>query len=135
MVGEKLICNDCEHKGLAFDETHTTMHTLVRVSESVDETEMTVEDRLQLVEEELAKMREILTKLVEKSTEGSLSDPLTKGDLQAAVIETESAQSEAESDTGSAQSGEESVQSDAESAQSDAEPVQSDVESDPAEDA
>ena len=109
MVGEKLICNDCEHKGLAFDETHTTMHTLVRVSERVEETEITVEDRLQLVEEELAKIRQILTKFVERGTEGSPSDPLTKGDLQAAVIEAESVQSDAES-------------------------VQSDVESGPAED-
>ena len=82
MVGKKLICNDCEHKGLAFDETHTTMHTLVRVSGRVEETTVRVEDRLQLVEEELAKMREILTKLVEKGTEGSPCDPLTKATFQ-----------------------------------------------------
>ena len=125
MAGEKFICDDCEHKGLAFDETHTTMHTLVRVSEKVEEEEISVEDRLQLVEHELTKIRHILTKLVEKGSEGSPGDPLTKGDLQAAVIEAESVQSEAEF----AQPGTESVQSDAESAQSEAESVQSEPES------
>lgn len=87
------------------------MHTLVRVSEKVEEKELSVEERLQLVEdelakirrlhveEELAKIRQLLAKLVDKGTEGSPSDPLTKGDLQAAVIEAESVQLEEESRT------------------------------------
>jgi len=79
---------------LAFNETHTKMHTLVRVSEKVEEEELSMEERLRLVEDELTKMGELLAQLVKKSLEGSPSDPLTKGDLQAAVIETESAQPE-----------------------------------------
>jgi len=45
-----------------------------------------MEERMELVEDELAKVRQTLAKLVEKSTEGSQSEPLTKGDLQAAAI-------------------------------------------------
>lgn len=63
------------------------MHTLVRVSEKDEEKEISVEERLRLVEDELARMGQLLARLVEKSTEGSPSDPLTKDDLQAAVIE------------------------------------------------
>ena len=100
MTGEKFICDDCENKGLAFNETHTKIHTIVRVSEKVEEEELSVEERLQLVESELTKMRQLLAKLVEKGAEGSPGDPLTKGDLQAAVIEAEeSIQSEGESET------------------------------------
>ena len=80
------------------------MHTLVWVSEKVEGKELSVEERLRLVEDELAKIkqifsgdelakirqlfngdeltkiRQLLTKLVEKGTEGSSGDPLTKGD-------------------------------------------------------
>ena len=103
MTGEIFICENCEHRGLAFDETHTKTHTLVRISEKVEEKELSVEERLRLVEDELtkisrlhvedelAKIRQLLAKLVEKGTGGSPGDPLTKGDLQAAAIEAESA--------------------------------------------
>jgi hypothetical protein len=74
------------------------MHTLVRVPETVEEKELSMEERLRLVEAELTKMRLLLAKLVEKGTEGSPSDPLTKGDLQAA-IEAGSVQPEEESGT------------------------------------
>jgi len=65
------------------------MHTLVRVSKKVEEKESSVEERLRLVEGELAKMGQLLSQLVKKITEWSPGDPLTKGDLQAAVIEAE----------------------------------------------
>ena len=87
MAGEKFICDGCEHEELAFNETHTNMHTLVRVSEKVEEKVLSMEERLQLVEGELTKMRQLLAMLVEKSTQGSPGDPLTKGDLKAAAIE------------------------------------------------
>jgi len=70
------------------------MHTVVRISEKVEK-ELSMEERLQHVEEELGKMRQILSNLVEKGMGGSPSDPLTKGGpsgLQAAVIEAESTQ-------------------------------------------
>jgi len=98
-AGEKFICDNCEHKGLAFNETHTTMHTLVRVSEKVEEKVLSMEERLQLVEGELTKMSQLLAMLVGKSTEGSPGDPLTKGDLRAAAIEVQSTQLEEESGT------------------------------------
>lgn len=63
------------------------MHTIVRVAEKVEETELSMEDRLRHVEDELGRMRQLLTRLVEKGLEGSPSDPLTKGDLQMAVAE------------------------------------------------
>jgi len=58
-----------------------------------------MEERLQLVEDELAKVGQLLAQLVKKSTEGSPEDPLTKGDIQAAVIEAECVQPEEESGT------------------------------------
>ncbi|KAF9648615.1 hypothetical protein BDM02DRAFT_3187035 [Thelephora ganbajun] len=79
-TGEKFICDDCENEQLAFDEVHTKMHTLVRVSEKVEEKEVSVEERLRLVESELAKMRQLLAKLIEKVTEGSRGEPLANGD-------------------------------------------------------
>ena len=105
------------------------MHTLVRVSEKVEEEELSVEERLRLVEDELTKMGELLAQLVKTSTEGSPSDPITKGDIQAAVIEAESAQPETES----AQPEEESAQSEEESAQSEEEAAQSEEEAETAE--
>ena len=74
------------------------MHTLVRVPETVEEKELSMEERLRLVEAELTRMRQLLAKLVEKGTEGSPSDPLTKGDLQEA-IEAGSVQPEEEPGT------------------------------------
>ena len=53
------------------------------------EKERSAEERLQFLEEKLGKIEQILGKLVEGGNE-----PLTKGDLRAAVIEVESAQSE-----------------------------------------
>lgn len=93
-TGEKFICDNCEHKGLAFNETHTKMHTLVRVSEQVEETEVSMEDRLHLVEDELMKMRELLTKLIEMGAGASPTKPLTMGDLQAAAAEVACVQSD-----------------------------------------
>jgi len=72
------------------------MHTLVRVSETVEEEELSIEERLRLVEDELTKMRELLAQLVRRSTEGSPSDPLAEGGLQAAAVEVESPQPEGE---------------------------------------
>ena len=69
-AGEKLICDSCEHKQLAFDDEHTKMHTIVRVSEKVEENALSMEERLRLVEGELGKMRQLLAKLVEKGSGG-----------------------------------------------------------------
>jgi len=85
---EKFICADCEHKCLAFNDTHTKKHTLVRVIQKVEESKVSTEERLKALEgqlgsvqEELSKMRQLFSKLFEKGTEGSPSDPLTKGDV------------------------------------------------------
>ena len=95
-TGERFICDDCEGKQAAFDPDpdtpHTRLHTIVRVSEKVEEKEFTIEERLKLLEDELGRMRQLLAKLVERGAEGSSIYPLTKGDLQAAVAEIESAQ-------------------------------------------
>ena len=101
MGEDEFICDKCEYKGLAFNKTHTKMHTIVRVSEKVEEKELSVEERLRLVEDELAKIRQLfvgdeltkirqlLAKLAENGDERSPDDPLTKGDLQVAAIEVE----------------------------------------------
>lgn len=94
-VEGRFICADCEYKGLAFNETHTKKHTLVRVVQKVEESKVSTEERLKAVEGhlesvegELLKVRQLLSKLFEKGAEGSPSDPLTKGDiLDAAMVE------------------------------------------------
>ena len=78
------------------------MHTIVRISISEeDEKELSTQERLGLVEDELAKMRQNLVevtktvtemkqtlgKLVERSGEWSQSGLVTKGDLQTAANE------------------------------------------------
>ena len=85
---DKFICADCEYKGLAFNDTHTKKHTLVRVTRKVEESKVSTEERLKALEgqlgsvqEELSKMRQLFSKLFEKGAEGSPSDPLTKGDV------------------------------------------------------
>ena len=93
-IEEKFICADCEHKCLAFNDTHTKKHTLVRVIKKVEESKVSTEERLKTLEgqlgsvqEELSKMRQLFEKLFEKGAEGSPSDPLTKGDvLDAAAV-------------------------------------------------
>ena len=76
------------------------MHTIVRVSEKVEEVELSTEERLRLVEDKLGKMTQLLAKLVEKGLEGSPSDPFTKGDVQVAVVGTGSARLVAEEEAG-----------------------------------
>ena len=108
MGEDEFICDNCEYKGLAFNKTHTKMHTVVRVSEKVEEKELSVEERLRLVEDELAKIRQLfvgdelpkirklLAKLAENGEERSPGGPLKKGVLQVAAMEVESSQSEEE---------------------------------------
>lgn len=91
---EKFICADCEHNCLAFNEIHTKKHTLVRVFQKVEESKVSTEERLKAFEErlgsvqdELLKMRQLLSKLFEKGVEGS---PLTKGDVLDAVTAEQS---------------------------------------------
>jgi len=108
-VEERFICADCEHKRIAFNDTHTKKHTLVRVVRKVEESRVSTEERLKAVEEqlgsvkgqlgslegqlgsvqeELSKIRQLFLKLFEKGTEGFPGDPLTKGDvLDAAMAE------------------------------------------------
>ena len=115
-----MICDDCEYKNLALSETHTEMHTVVRITEG--ETEHSTEARLQILEDKLAKteetlankltkideerlqsledklakteeilgsrlakIEEMLTKLMEKSTDGSRGDPPTRGGPHAEI--------------------------------------------------
>jgi hypothetical protein len=52
----------------------------------VEERLKAVEGHLGSVQEELSKMRQLLSKLFEKGAEGSPSDPLTKGDILDAVM-------------------------------------------------
>jgi len=63
-----LICDNCESKDLAFNTTHTKMHTLVRVSDKGKEKDLPMEERLRIVEDELTRMRKLLAKLVRKGT-------------------------------------------------------------------
>lgn len=46
------------------------MHTMVRVSERVEEMDLSTEERLRIVEDKLGKMMGILEELVEKSAKG-----------------------------------------------------------------
>lgn len=82
------ICDNCERSHLVFNEAHTKLHTVVRVTKEAEK-ERSVEERLQFLEEKLGKIEQILGKLVEGGNE-----PLTKDDLRAAVVEVESAQSD-----------------------------------------
>lgn len=45
------------------------MHTIVRVSKKVEANILSTEERLQLVEGELGKIRQLLAKLVEKGSQ------------------------------------------------------------------
>ena len=83
------MCDNCEHKQLAFDATHTKMHTIVRVSKR-NERELSTEERLRLVEDELAKMRQVIASLSGKSSELSRGEPTAdaEGDTHhAAAVE------------------------------------------------
>jgi hypothetical protein len=88
--GERFICADCECGGLAFKGTHTEKHTLVRVHQKAEESNISTEEELKgqiaFVQEEFSKMRQLLLKSFEKGAEGSPSDPLTKGDILDAVL-------------------------------------------------
>ena len=75
------------------------MHTIVRVSERGEKKELSMGERMRLVEDELAKVRQTLAKLVEKSTEGSQNEPLTRGDLREAAAGLETTQPKGESAT------------------------------------
>jgi hypothetical protein len=74
----------------------------VRVIQKAEEPKVSTEERLKIVEgqlgsvqDELSKIRQMLSKLVEKGAEGSPSDPLTKGDiLDAVMVRPPSAQGE-----------------------------------------
>jgi hypothetical protein len=46
---EKFVCADCEYKCLAFNETHTKKHTLVRVIQKVEESKVSTEERLKAI--------------------------------------------------------------------------------------
>lgn len=80
------MCDNCEHNQLAFDATHTKMHTIVRVSKR-NERELSTEERLRLVEDELAKMRQVIASLSGKSSELSRGEPTAEGDTHAAAVE------------------------------------------------
>ena len=65
----------------------------MRVIQKVEESKVSTEERLKAVEgqlgsvqDELSKMRHLLSKLFEKGAEGSRNDPLTKGDVLDAVM-------------------------------------------------
>ena len=113
-VEEKFICADCEHKCLAFNDTHTKKHALVRVTRKVEESKVSMEERLKAVDErlgsvegqlgsvkeqlgsvkeqlgsvqeELSKMRQLFSKLLEKGPEGIPRDLPVNGDILDAVM-------------------------------------------------
>ena len=99
-MGGEFICDNCERDGPAFNDSHMRMHTVMRISIS-EEVEKSTQERLRLVEDELAKMRQnlmevtktiaemkqTLGKLVERSGEWSQGGLLTKGDLKTVVNE------------------------------------------------
>jgi len=68
-------CENCERQDLTFTKTHTKSHIILRIPEK--EKTRPTEERLQFLEDKLVKIEEILAKLVEKSTEGPRSDPVT----------------------------------------------------------
>lgn len=76
------MCDDCEYNNLAFNEIHTKMHTIVRVSEGGGR-ERPTEERLQFLVDEIATIKrtlaEILGKLAEEGTERLHSKLLTEG--------------------------------------------------------
>jgi hypothetical protein len=72
------------------NETHTKMHTVVRVSEQVEK-EPSTEERLRFVEDELTKIRRALAEMTE--TLGKLVEKNSRGDPHTAVIEVGSAES------------------------------------------
>jgi hypothetical protein len=61
LAEDRFICDDCEHKNLALNETHTEMHTVVRITE--EQKKCSTEERLQFLKDKLAKIEEILAKL------------------------------------------------------------------------
>ena len=84
------MCDNCEHEQLAFDATHTKVHTVVRVSKRDEERALSTEERLRLVEAELAKMRQVIASLTGKSSELSRGEPTAdaEGDTHhAAAVE------------------------------------------------
>lgn len=98
---ERFICEDCEYKCLAFNEVHTKKHTLVRVVEKVTDTVVSTEERLRTVEGHLesvqvrlGRMELLLSKLLEKGTEGSLDEAITKRDIQAVVEQSKNTESD-----------------------------------------
>jgi len=54
------ICDDCEHKGLAFGKTHTKMHLILRASGKPEKEERSTEERLQFLEGEIATIKQTL---------------------------------------------------------------------------
>lgn len=65
------------------------MRVIPKAEEPKDSTEerlKIVEGQLGSVQDELSKIRQMLSKLIEKGAEGSPSDPLTKGDILEAVM-------------------------------------------------
>ena len=65
----------------------------MRLTSKVEEHKVSTEERLKIVEgqlgsvqDELSKIRQMLSKLVEKGAEGSPSDPLTRGDILDVVM-------------------------------------------------
>ena len=94
LAEDMFICDDCEYKCLAFDDVHTRKHTLVRVVEKVVETVVSTEERLRAVEGKLEtvkirveKVEDLLSKLLEKGTEGSPDEALAGHDIQAVIGE------------------------------------------------
>lgn len=47
------ICGDCEYKRLAFNDTHTKNHALVRIVQKVEESKVSMEEKLEAFEGKL----------------------------------------------------------------------------------
>jgi predicted NAD-dependent protein-ADP-ribosyltransferase YbiA (DUF1768 family) len=61
-MADKFICDNCDSEGVTFKAMHTKMHTRVRVSEEA-EADWSMEERMRLIEAELAKMRQTVEEL------------------------------------------------------------------------
>ena len=79
---ERFICEGCEYKCLAFDDVHTRKHALARAVEKGVET-VSTEERPRTVEARLERTEVLLSKHLEKGTEGSPTGAITKRDIRA----------------------------------------------------
>jgi len=65
VTGDMFICDGCERKDLALNETHTVLHRVVRAPGEVKVKERSTEERQQFLEDELARVGRMVETLFE----------------------------------------------------------------------